>query len=212
MEVVSHTRPFPHWIIDGGFPENGIDAAMDALPDADWPGWCRYSSAWESGKRTARDGLPGAITQLLGRLADRKFTMSLRELTGIADLIPAPFHHGGGLHVTDTGGRLDTHVDFAIHPEAAYLERRVSAILFLNTATVNGGGVLQLWNDDASAVLASISPIAGRVAIFENSDVSFHSVSEWRGVGPRVSLACYYCAPARPGVTRKRALWVPNRA
>lgn len=202
-------QPFPYWVIDGHFGRDVTDAAFRAVPPIDWPGWVRYSSAWESKKRTSRDGLPGPILSLAAMLAGLPFTNQLREWTGIHDLIPTPFTHGGGIHCTDFGGRLDPHLDFAVHPDAPFLERRVSTILFLNDGI---GGKLQLWNDSVSQVIAEIEPEPGRLAIFLNSDVSYHSVTEWHGESPRLTLATYYCSPIRSGTVRKRALWCPVRA
>lgn len=144
----------------------------------------------------------------MGYLESIEFTRRMRDLSGIPDLIPAPFCHGGGLHVTENGGRLDPHIDFAVHPDAPYLERRLSLILFLNTHTT---GALQLWNDDATKVVAEHFPMRNVAVLFENSDVSFHSVSPHASLTDRMTLAVYYCAPIRPGVTRKRALWAPIR-
>lgn len=205
---MKYAEPFPHWVVDDFFDASAVQAALEVVPPGDWPGWVRYSSAWESNKRTARAGLPGPILQLAALVTSLPFTKQLREWTGIADLIPTPFMHGGGMHVTDYGGRLDPHLDFAVHPDAPFLERRVSTILFLNDGP---GGVLQLWDDDVTKVVAEIEPKAGRLAVFQNSDLSYHGVTEWLGSTPRVTIATYFCGPLRCGVVRRRALWCPVR-
>jgi len=211
MDVRQHHAPYRHWDITDVLPDRfNLDLLTASVPARTWPGWVTYSSLWETGKRTCRDqaDMPAAVVAALQYLQSLEFTRRLRQLSGIDGLIPAPFCHGGGLHVTEQGGRLDPHIDFAVHPDAPYLERRLSLILFCNTHT---SGALQLWTDDARRVVVEYFPVANRAVLFENSDVSFHSVSRHTGAADRVTLAVYYCAPIRPGVSRKRALWAPMR-
>jgi Rps23 Pro-64 3,4-dihydroxylase Tpa1-like proline 4-hydroxylase len=173
--------------------------------------WVRYSSAWEVNKRTCNDEatLPHGFRKALAYLGSKAFVDVLRHHSGIADLIPAPYQHGGGVHIMDPGGRLDCHLDFARHPAAPFLERRLSLIVFCSTSS---GGRLELWNDDARQVVADYCPLSGSAVLFENSDLSYHSVNQVTGAVPRVTLAAYYCSPIRSGVVRKRALWVPVRS
>jgi hypothetical protein len=192
------------WTLTNILPEVPRD-----IPAKSWRHWVRYSSAWESNKRTCRDlaVLPASIVKALAYLSSPQFTEKMANLTGIRELIPAPFAHGGGLHVTDPGGKLDTHLDYALHPGATWLERRVNVIVFLNDATGN----LQFWNDDASKVVREFAPKTNCAVVWESDDLAYHSVTEVTGRIPRATLASYFCAPARAGVTRKRALWCPVR-
>lgn len=209
MKAIEHTQPFRHWLVDHVLPETLATRIAGCIPSAEWTGWVRYSSVFESGKRTCRDfaQLPVPAMVGLGHLSSVDFSQWLREITGIEGLIPSPFTHGGGLHITDPGGKLEPHIDFAKHPKASYLERRLSLILYLSE---DCGGSLQLWNEDASEVMAEYPPKFNSAVLFENSDWSFHSVSEVVNK-PRVSLASYYCAPIRAGVNRLRALFAPRR-
>lgn len=206
MDIVAHDQPFRHWVIDDIAAANDLCSVMSELPRPEWPGWVRYSSAWERDKRTTRD--PSVMPwSLLGKLTSPQFVAGLSEMSGIAELIPDPFWHGSGLHVMDPGGHLGCHIDYARHPAAPWLERRLSLILFCNHA----GGELQLWNNAASEVAASYPPLPGRAVVFTNEDWSYHSVSANASGLQRVTLAAYYCSPIRPGVTRQRALWCPQR-
>lgn len=207
MNCSERPNPFRHWIATQ-LPAVLCPDASE-LPGDDWPHWVRYSSAWEVGKRTCNDeaALPASFRHSLAHLSSRAFVDWLRELSGIGDLIPAPYQHGGGLHVMDPGGKLDCHLDFARHPGAPFLERRLSLIVFVSALD---GGKLQFWSDDAREVVWEYAPLPGTAILFENSDLSYHAVTQVRG-RPRVTLAAYYCAPIRPGVVRKRALWVPVR-
>lgn len=208
------TRPFPHWLLSDILPMELALRCESQIPNEGWSGWLRYSSPWESNKRTCRsiEQMPGSMAQALGYLCSQEWTERLRTLTNTMDLVPAPFCHGGGLQVMDPDGHLDCHIDFAKHPAAPFLERRFSLIVFLSRWESDWGGELQLWNDDATAIGASYSPTFNGGVLFENSDNSYHSVGKVTGPLPRVTLAVYYCSPIRAGVSRKRALWVPRRS
>lgn len=207
MNYIEYASPFRHWAITE--TPLILRPTVADLPGDSWPFWVRYSSAWECGKRTCTNEaeLPRPFRTALQHLASRAFVDHLRSVTGISDLIPAPYQHGGGVHVTDPGGRLDCHLDFAQHPAAPFLERRLSLIVFCNTVT---GGTLQLFDDEAREPVAEVHPVSGTAVMFENSDISYHGVTEVLR-SPRVTLAAYYCSPIRDGVRRKRALWVPVR-
>lgn len=209
MNLSERRLPFRHWLVTqlpGTLCPNPAD-----LPGEAWPHWVRYSSAWESGKRTCNDeaALPAGFRHALAYLTSKTIVDVLRHHSGIEDLIPAPYQHGGGVHLMEPGGHLGCHVDFARHPGAPFLERRLSLIVFCSTSN---SGRLELWNDDARQVVADYCPLSGSAVLFENSDLSYHSVQKLTGTAPRVTLAAYYCSPIRPGVVRKRALWVPVRS
>lgn len=220
MAIGAQTKPFRHWIIDGVCDSELIGPCWDNIPDADWPFWdTEYNSTangvtTEAKKRTCRNlaMMPGCIVQTLGYLASPQVVGKLRQMTGCADLIADPFYHGGGLHVTEPGGVLGCHIDYAIHPMAPYLERRFNLIVFLNPKwEAEWGGQTQFWNDDATKVEAQYPPKFNRGVMFETGDLSYHSAAAVCGPQRRATLAVYYLAPARPGVVRKRALWVPQR-
>lgn len=206
MIITAHTTPFRHWELSNLITADEAASVRDNLPAADWPGWIRYSSHWERNKRTTRDlsVMPWAI---VSKLVSPEFVKQLGQLSGIPDLIPDPYWHGAGIHIIDPGGYLGCHIDYAKHPAAEFLERRLSLVLFCSW---HDCGQLRMWNDDASESLVSYYPKAGNAVLFENSDVSFHSV-EPVAERPRITIATYYCSPLRPGAVRKRALWVPER-
>ena len=210
----SYNMAVKHWCLEDTLPPWVMTRDSCVVPPDDWPHWVRYSSPFESGKRTCRDFglLPPWILMAVEHATSRGFTMDIRKITGLPDLIPAPFAHGGGLHMMEPGGHLDPHIDYAIHPDAPYLERRASLIVFACDFDPADGGQLQFWNDDATKTIIEHTPRFNKGIIFLNSDTSFHSVSKITGPHNRVSLAVYYCSPVRPGTTRKRALWAPLRA
>ncbi len=122
-----------------------------------------------------------------------------------------PTMHGGGVHVTDPGGWLNCHVDYAAHPYLSGKERRLNLIAFLNPEWHREwGGALQLCDPMGNAV-KEIYPEPGLLVAFETGDESYHGVSKVTGPVPRITAAVYFLSDLRPGVTRKRALFMPNR-
>src|SRR3546814_2937191 len=128
---------------------------------------------------------------------------ALEELTGMEGLTADAL--GGGLHMTGTGGRLDMHVDFNVHPDGQRL-RRLNVLTFLardwDTAW---GGVLYLGENQEVEVVTAWN----RMVIFACSDVSWHGQPE-PDVGDhwRKSLACYYYTPKDRDVSAHTTTWL----
>lgn len=124
---------------------------------------------------------------------------------------PTPFKpdhslHGCGVQRLRPGGWLSPHLDYALHPDGIH-ERRLNLVLFLN----NSGGALDFYDDSCTKIMYSIEPVAGRFACWEPTDVSFHGVSVNDSAVQRYTANVSFLSEKRPGVTRKRALFVPRR-
>lgn len=217
MEIQSFTEPFSHWVIDG---LESVQSALDLyleIPSASWPGWeARYDNDCERCKLTCRDTgiLPSLISFELLSLCNEHFVSGfLRPLVGISDLVSDPFIHGGGLHLTLPGGHLSPHLDYAKHPKLSTLERRVNLVLFLNPFwQEEWGGAFELWDADARQVVKRVYPSPGRAVVWLPDDTAFHGTEKVSAEAPsRATLAVYYLSALRSGVTRSRALFVPNR-
>ena len=205
--VVIECKEFAEWIANDPLP----------IPSEEWPHWeARYENDIERHKRTTRliDSLPIQFKRFFDELTHPEFCSFMRELFGIPDLVFDETLHGGGLHVTSPGGWLNCHLDYASHPHLAGMERRLSAILFMNHQEWKpewGGAFIMC--DAGGNVVERVYPSPGRIVVFENSDVSYHATESVSVYAPeRVTAAVFFIAPARPGVTRKRALFMPNRS
>lgn len=213
--VFADAEPFPHMVLDDWIPRDLWRGVYDSLPPANDPAWVHYRSGSES-KRACRDihlmGDPAP--RLFWWLQSFEFIRSLEQLTGIEGLLPDPTLHGGGIHCSDRGGRLGIHIDYALHPRLE-LERKLNLVAFLNPEwNPSWGGELELWNADATECVKRILPQPGRVVIWRPSDTSFHGQPvpvECPGDVTRTTAAVYYLGEPAPGVTRKRALFVPDR-
>src|SRR3546814_17728606 len=82
------------------------------------------------------------VGQFMAHMHSPVMCQALEELTGMEGLTADAL--GGGLHMTGTGGRLDMHVDFNVHPDGQRL-RRLNVLTFLaRDWDPEGGGVLYL--------------------------------------------------------------------
>ncbi len=216
MNIEAHTSPYRHWIVDD-FELPGLlaahwDLAAGTFPAVDWPHWLRYDSPFES-KRTCEDldRMPVILEWVVRNLQHQATVDWFSELTGINGLMTDPTLRGGGLHASAAGDRLDIHLDYAIHPQLN-LERRLNAILFLNTEwKAEWKGALELWDREGRRKVAEVLPRFRRLVLFECSDESYHGCPAPLACPPSVlrsTVAVYYLTPPRG---RRRALFVPRR-
>ena len=89
------------------------------------------------------------------------------------NLIPNPSPDGVGLRQTATGGSLNVHPHFTVHPYRSSWQRRVNLLLNLNEDwRPENGGDLELWNADRTRCVEKITPdtnsdqSAGKVLAF----------------------------------------------
>jgi Rps23 Pro-64 3,4-dihydroxylase Tpa1-like proline 4-hydroxylase len=213
VQVEEYREPYRHWVVQDPVPRTLAHAALAQalLPGRDW---VYYDNDCERHKRTSRDlGLEtSALPQLFELLTRPEWLTRLEHLTGIQGLQADITLHGAGLHVTDPGGGLQPHLDYALHPTLR-LERRVNLILFLNDNwREEWGGAFELWDDAARQVVKCIQPSFNRAILWPPGDVEFHGTQTTTAAAPpRITVALYYLAAPRPGCTRKRALFVPPR-
>lgn len=197
------TDPFPHVVIDGMWSADTLRRAADEFPGPEDPRWITYPQPEEWGKRAGDQRMWGpAVSHAMGELkSDRTCTM-LEQLTGLSGLTPDDL--GGGMHLTCTGGRLDMHRDFSVHPDGR--ERKLNMLVFLNDEWEREwGGTLYLGRDRQVGVL----PVFNRTVIFECGPESWHGHPEPVVSGQcRKSLACYWYGPPREGVPVHSTVWM----
>jgi hypothetical protein len=134
-------------------------------------------------------------------------------------LYPDPGLHGGGWHIHGSGGNLNPHFDYSIHPKVG-LQRKLNIIIYLSSDLQDShGGYLGLWSHDLEAnqpkeLVKSIQPKFNRAVIFDTTQNSWHGLSkpliQPNGIY-RKSLAVYYLTDPPPNVDkRERALFAPR--
>jgi len=189
--------PFPHIVLDGFLEPKAAQQAMEEFTLLDGERWNAYvhinerkfshndPSSWGPGLRS-----------ILEQLESQPFEQFLSELTGIDGLFADPSLDGGGLHRSTTGGFLNIHADFTVHPHHHDWRRRVNLLLYFNDDwQPEFGGDLELWSTNMKQCQTSIPPLGNRCVIFTTNVDSFHGHPEPMrcpsGVA-RQSLALYY--------------------
>ena len=170
-------EPYPHILFDDFLEPAAIRSAVEEFPPLDPEQWNNYLHANE-----------------------RKFSntdpTSWGPTLGVEGLIADPSLEGGGLHQSTTGGFLNMHADFTVHPHNRKLQRRANILLYLNPDwNSEWGGDLELWDRQMTACVKTVAPIANRVLIFSTDPDSFHGHPEPmtcpEGTARR-SMALYY--------------------
>lgn len=195
-------EPFPHIVIDDAFHPKIMDRAVAAYPGLNEMPWFKYDNIFEN--KLAYDKIeefPQVLYDLCYLLNSPTYVEWLEAVTGITGLIPDDTFRGGGLHSMTSGGKLDIHADFNIHPGTG-LHRRVNTIVFFNKEwDENWGGHLEFWDANMSRCVQRIAPKYNRMAIFNVTDKSYHGLPEPITCPENVlrkSMAWYYYTKDRP--------------
>jgi hypothetical protein len=208
-QIYRTAQPFPHIVLDNFLSPTRAESIEQAFPGLDDLPWYSYNNVFE--RKFAYDklsGLPAVLTALMSELNSPSFLSFLEELTGITGLVADETFRGGGLHCVPSGGKLDIHADFNVHPVTG-LYRRLNVILFLNREwKVEYGGSFELWNRDMTACEKQVLPVSNRIVIFTVTDTSFHGhpqpLATPEGVLRR-SMAWYYYTANRPQLEKSPA-------
>lgn len=206
MNQTAGTVPFRWWCFDGWCPP----VQLEKLPAEASPLWeAHYSNDCEMGKRTTR-ALIEPWSRVMEVMESTSSVATWCELLGYS-VNPDRHHHGGGLHVTDPGGWLNVHLDYALHPHEKTKVRSLNLIAFLNPEWKQEWGGALVLCDALGVVRKRVYPEPGRLFAFEVSDVSYHGVETITGPVQRVTCACYLLGEASGHETRQRALFMPLR-
>lgn len=212
--------PFDHCVVDDFFKPEVLAELVSDFPDYESDKWFVYRNAIEH-KKALNDwnAFPGMTYRVLSELNSPEFIACISECVG-SELFADSGLHGGGWHIHGgSGGNLNPHLDYSIHPKAA-LERKVNIIIYM-APDVKGehGGHLGLWESseggEAPAGLAKeVAPVFNRAVIFDTTQSSWHGMSR-KFTAPegvyRKSLAVYYLREPDEGVDpRGRALFAPR--
>jgi hypothetical protein len=174
-----HAAPFPHLVLDGFVPVGLLKAMLRDFDAAIPTDWQAYRGSLQNKRGTPAGGhLPDAVQDYFNTLYSGPFLRLLSRITGIADLIPDPALHGGGMHEVDADGGFEVHVDFTKHPRTG-LDNRLAVITYLNEAwTEADGGALELWAVNPPRQGAKLLPLFGRTVIMAQSANAAHGQPE----------------------------------
>jgi len=201
---IRNARPFPHFCIDNFL---NVDFANEVC--ASFP---KYQAAKAIGHEfravnekykiqiTDATQFPPAITKLNALLASQDFIDLWSDLVGIPNLLADANLTGGGIHETNSGGRLDVHVDFNFIEEWQ-IHRRLNILIYFNKDWRDEyGGFLDLWDEDVKTCYGSFAPTFNRACGFVTSEISFHGVTPLKCPSnvARKSFAVYYYTKEAP--------------
>ncbi len=189
--------PYPHIVIDDFLLLEVAERALKEFPALDPEQWNNYLHANERKFSNTDPKTWGPTLQrILHELNSPRFVGFVSRLIGVQNLIPDPSLDGGGLHQSTTGGFLNVHTDFTVHPHQPKWQRRANLLLYLNDDwRPEYGGDLELWSADMKECVERVAPIANRVLIFTTDTTSYHGHPEPlrcpEGTARR-SMALYY--------------------
>ena len=207
-DVYLTALPFPHIVVDNFLNTDLCENLLSDFPNHNEDFWLKYNNPLE--KKLLYNhidkNIPKSIGDVLHYLNSDNAINFLEKLTGLSDLHSDPFLHGGGMHCTKNGGKLDIHIDYCLHPTLK-MERRLNLIIYLNKNwEPSYGGNLELWNKSVDCCVKSIEPIFNRAVIFDTGDNSFHGHPEPLNCPEEISrksLALYYLTKPREGATER---------
>jgi Rps23 Pro-64 3,4-dihydroxylase Tpa1-like proline 4-hydroxylase len=194
--------PFPHAVFTEILNPDIPRAVAAEFERRDQIG-TQFSQQHEQGKAIETDWLRlgPATRQVLGVLNGGEFVDALERVTGIDDLISDPRLWGGGQHKTESGGRLEVHVDFNKHPVYGF-DGRLNVLVFLNEPWPDEwGGALELWDRAMTAPVSTIATRLGAVVVFTTDNTSYDGHPHPVQCPPdvtRKSLALYYYTVDQP--------------
>lgn len=219
VESFQAAEPFNHVVIDNFFEPEIAEGLAKEFPEFDSKVWWEYDNPIEIKKAcNIWDKFPKLTYSVFTYLNSPEFVAKIATLVG-DPLFPDPGLNGGGWHTHRPGGKLNTHLDYSIHPKLG-LERRVNLIVYMQPNwRPEWGGSLGLWAPDTDGrtpgeLKVQIPCLFNRAVIFDTSQNSWHGLPEPvkspDGIC-RNSIATYYlCEPRAGAAERGRALFAPS--
>lgn len=216
LRYFKNAQPFDHCVVDGFLREEFTSALEREFLNYDDPRWFYYKNDIEN-KKALNDWnvFPSLTYKVFSQLISDSFISILSEQLDIR-LYPDPGLHGGGWHIHDSGGNLNPHFDYSIHPKIG-LQRKINIIIYLSSELKDEhGGHLGLWehnpeNCSPGSLITMVQPKFNRAVIFDTTQNSWHGMCkpliQPKGIY-RKSLAVYYLTdPAIGADLRERALF-----
>ncbi len=213
--------PFYYQVIDNFFNKEQAKKISKEFPEYNSDIWFCYNNPLEN-KKTCNNWYQfGPETyKTLTMLNSKEFIKQLQKITGIPKLYPDIGLHGGGLHIHGTGGKLNVHLDYSIHPKLK-LQRKLNLIIYLEEDwNPEWGGNLEFWSHNKEKnkpdkKFVTIDNVFNRAVLFDTTQNSWHGFPEPLTCPEgkyRKSLAVYYLTDPPEGTDpRPRALYAPTK-
>lgn len=213
-------KPFPHFHVDNFFEPNIAKQLEAEMPDFDSDIWHEYGNAIEVKKVCNNwNAFPSVTYRVFSYLNSNEFVSLLGKTLFENDILSSDFGlNGGGWHIHSKGGKLNTHLDYSLHPKTMQ-QRKLNIIVYLNSNwEENWGGSLGLWGNESDKapgpLVKQIAPKFNRAVIFDTTCNSWHGLPDPIDCPEdqhRKSLAVYYLTtPTENVANRHKALFAPT--
>jgi Rps23 Pro-64 3,4-dihydroxylase Tpa1-like proline 4-hydroxylase len=211
-------EPYFHMEIDDILPATLAKNLSDEFLSYDDEKWFCYKNKIED-KKLLSDWrqFPKETYQLFSFLNSPVMLESLSNLVGV-QLYPDHGLHGGGWHIHASGGKLNPHLDYSMHPHLG-LQRKLNLIIYLcDDWKEEYGGNFGLWDStesgQADGLSKEISMGFNKAVLFDTTQNSWHGMSREVTCPAgqyRKSIAIYYLVdPVGDVDQRSRALFTPT--
>ena len=215
-----NAKPFHHIVLDNFFTDEFAKEIAADFPDPNGDFWFEYQNKIEIKKALSDwNKFPSSIYRALSMLCSNSVNAEMEQLAGDT-LTPDDGLHGGGMHCHKAGGKLNTHLDYTIHPKTG-LMRRLNIIVYMTPDWLpEWNGTLGLWEHDSTTngpgkLAKEVPCLFNRAVIFDTTQNSWHGLPDPVTCPPdksRNSLALYYnCVPYGDTDNRKKALFAPHK-
>ena len=218
---IEHQKyPFDYWILDNFFDQKISLEISNNFLDYDDASWWNYNSPLEN-KKTMQDWrkFSSPIYKTFQYLCSSEFIEIIKKITKVENIYPDYGLHGGGLHIHKTGGNLNIHKDYSIHPKLN-LQRKFNLIIYMTPEwDFSWGGGLEFWSHDEKnnkphKLIKTVNCSFNRAVLFDTTQNSWHGLPDklkCPDVVYRKSLAIYYLTDIDDNAEeRYRALFVPR--
>lgn len=220
LQTYGRSGPFDHCIVDNFFKPDVARGLEAEVPDFDSEMWHQYNNPIEIKKvSNIWNHFPPLTYGAFNALNSAEFL----SLLSTEVLAGRPLHadsglNGGGWHIHKRGGKLNTHLDYSLHPKLG-LQRKLNIIIYLNSSWRDEwGGSLGFWGngnaEKPGPLVKSVSPRFNRAVIFDTTQNSWHGLPDPLTCPDhecRKSLAAYFLCEAPADVDpRGKALFAPT--
>ena len=213
-------KPFPFAIVDNFFKKAIAKKLEKEFLNYNDTNLHVYNNYCEVKKSCNNWNLfPPLTYKIFTILNSRKISKIISKKLNIAKIFPDYGLNGGGWHLMSKNGKLNPHLDYALHPKIN-AQRKFNLIIFLSNGwKKNWGGETCFYSKNhknknmPGKLSTKIYPKFNRAILFDVSQFGWHSVELIKQKGIRKSIATYYLIPLKKNniIERQKALYAPTK-